>query len=176
MPQIHIVDEGGRDKGAIGDTLPFPTKLVGTSLAAGPTFRTQRIQVPGIGTGTAYAAADAFGTQFTVEVPNDGVISTIVFFDLDDEGIQKDIVLFDKDFTATADNSAFAVNDDDILRCIGVASVNTYFNFANNQIGVATPALAYTAPEGRLWGQLVTRGTDDIAANNLPQLYMVITQ
>jgi hypothetical protein len=176
MPQIWLPDSDGRNALPVTDGRPFPTKILGTALAAGPTVRTDRIRVPGIGTASAYADGDAFGTRFTLAVPFDGIIGTVVFFDLDDEGIQKDIVLFDAEFTETADNSAFAVTDADLIRCVGVISVNAFYNFNANQIGVSTPALAYTAPEARLWGQIVTRGADNIAASNIPEFYMVVAQ
>lgn len=130
--------------------------------------------VPGIGAAVAYTAGDAFGTKFFFTVPIEGTISNVTFRDFDDEGLRKDLVLFTEDFTATADNAAFAVSDDDLKVCIGVISIDTFYNFGNNQIGVATPAFGYNAPDGRLWCQIVTQGADNIAVGAIPELFMVL--
>ena len=98
------------------------------------------------------------------------------FLDFDDEGIQKDVVLFRSDFTATADHDPFAVSDRDLAKCIGVVEVLAFVDFGNNQIGQATPALSYHAPEGILHAQIVTRGADTIAAKADPLLEMVILE
>lgn len=147
----------------------------GEVLAAGRVFKTQRIEIPGIGTAAAYASGDAFGGKFLLDVPPMGIIASVVFLDLDDEGINKEVVLFDRDFTATADNSAFNVSDADLLNCIGVLSVDTWFDFGANRIGVGSPALGYSAPSGRLYCQVVTRGIDNIASGNLPKLFLAVT-
>lgn len=134
------------------------------------------IQIPGIGTVSAYAAGDAFGDKFTIKVPKQGVISTAVFLDKDDEGITKELVLFSKDFVAVTDNAAFAIRDHDLERVKGVIDFDDFRNYGNNQVCVAYPALYYEAPEGRLWGQFVTRGADNIAVGALPEFFMVVSQ
>lgn len=138
-------------------------------------FETPKTTIPGIGAAAAYAAGDAFGDKFILLVPPEGTISNIVFLDLDDEGIQKDLVLFREDFTATADNAAFAVSDDDLGNCIGIVTVNVFYNFSNNQVGIGTPAFAYRAPSGRLFCQFVTQGADNIAAGSEPKFFLVVT-
>ena len=136
--------------------------------------KTERRPVAGIGTGLAYAAADAFGTRFAIPVPPFGTIASLVFLDYDDEGIPKEFVLFEREFTATTDNDAFAVSDADLSSCVGVITVDVFNNFGNNQIAVASPALAYSAPGGYLYCQVVTRGADNIAAGSIPEFFMVI--
>lgn len=148
--------------------------LAGALHVFSPVSYSQQIQVPGIGTGSAYAADDAFGTAFELLVPNEGTISHVYFLDFDDEGIQKDVVFFRKSFTGTADNSAFAVSDADLRNCIGVAKIITFVNFANNQVGYATPSLSYVLPTGRLYCQIVTRGADNIAAGVIPEIFVVV--
>lgn len=138
-------------------------------------FQTERIAVPGIGTGAAYADGDAFGRSFAIEVPKEGVIANVVFLDYDDEGLNKDLVLFSRPFAETADNAAFAPSDADLAFCVGVASITVWYNFENNQVGMGTPALGYTAQKGKLWGQWRTRGSDNIAAATIPEFYLVIT-
>ena len=137
-------------------------------------FVSDRVQVPGIGTGAAYAAADAFGVKFSFTVPVKGTIINVIFQDLDDEGLDKELNIFNRDFTETADNAAFAPSDDDLLNCIGVANIDTWYNFANNQIGMAYPALGYVAPTGLLYAQLLTRGADNIASGAIPKIFLVI--
>lgn len=147
----------------------------GELYVASKVFRSELVPMLGLSAaGSAYASGDAFGPKFMVEVPVSGVISNVVFLDLDDEGIAKDFVLFSADFTATADNSAFAVSDADLLNCIGVANVDIFSNFGSNQIGTGTPALGYVAPEGRLYVQCVTRGADDIANGVVPRFFLVV--
>ena len=137
-------------------------------------FYSQVTGVPDVGTAAPYASGDAFGTMITFNVPKQGTISNVVFLDYDDEGLNKELVLFNGRFTHTADNSAFAVSDADLARCIGVAYINTWSNFDANQIGQAVPALSYVAPGGKLYAQLVTRGADNIAVGSIPQLFVVV--
>ena len=145
----------------------------------GQTYTTAKIYtvkttIPGIGTAAAYASGDAFGGKFFVPTPREGTIAKVVFYDLDDEGLSKDLVLFDTQFTATADNGEFDVSDADLLNCVGVIGIDTFYNFKSNQLGVVSPAYEFYAPNGGLWCQLVTRGADNIAANNLPSIMVVI--
>ncbi len=138
-------------------------------------FSTDTVIVPGIGAAVAYATGDAFGTRFSFAVRKEGTIQTVVFIDKDDEGINKELVLFRREFTATADNAAFAPSDGDLMYCVGVVSITTWFNFGSNQIGIATPGLFYVAPDEILYCQIVTRGADDIAAGSIPAVFMVVT-
>lgn len=130
--------------------------------------------IPGIATASVYTAADAFGTKVNFAVPNEGTIANFTFYDYDDEGIDKEFVLFNDDFTATADHDAFTVSDLDMRKVVGVISLVTWYNYAVNQIGIAYPALSYVSPYGRLWGQFITRGTDTIAATIIPDFSMTV--
>ena len=154
----------------------IPVAIPDPIVALGTTFVTDVIEIPGIVTAAAYQDGDAFGTKFKVAVPKDGVIATALLFGLDDEGIQKDIFLFEGDFVQTADNAAFAPTDADLLKSVGFITIDVFSNVAANQLGVASPALFYVAPQGFLWGQVVTRGADNIAAANIPRFRLVIAQ
>tara|TARA_Y100000034_G_C6727583_1_gene322167 strand:+ start:216 stop:722 length:507 start_codon:yes stop_codon:yes gene_type:complete len=167
MSDIRGVDPQGRPRDVAVDNS-------GGVFVAGKVFKSALIPIPGIGAGAGYAAGDAFGTKFIIHVPKEGTISNVVFLDHDDEGIQKELILFSEDFTATADNSAFAVSDDDIRSLVGVVDISWYINYNANQVGQGTPALSYVAPEGRLYAQLVTRGADNIAAGAVPDLFVVV--
>lgn len=161
---------------------PLPVRIENDALGDGPIsvntpiFITPRIVVPGVGAAVAYTSGDAFGTKFRIAVPTKGTISHLVFLDRDDEGVNKELVLFSADFTATADNAAFDVSDADLLLCIGVVNVALWYNFASNQLGIATPALSYIQDSGSLYAQFVTRGVDNIAAGSEPQFFMMIDQ
>lgn len=137
-------------------------------------------EIPGIGTGSPYAAGDAFGTKFELKVPEKGIIQTVVFYDLDDEGLAKTLYLFSQDFTGTADNSALDISDTDLLLLVGHIQIAAA-DFADAGSGrVATvrvgPGLRYVAPEGRLWCQVQTQGADNIAAGSIPRLELRIEE
>ena len=137
--------------------------------------KTGFVTVPGIGTGAAYASGDALGTRFSFEVPLFGIIETAVLLDKDDEGIETDLVLFSDDFVDTADNSPFDVSDSDLQRFVSTITFGSFKNFASNQVSVAAAlGIAYVTPSRRLWAQLVTRGTPNIAAANIPMVSLTI--
>ena len=159
-----------------GETRPVAVDTQGAPFVTGYIQPVGPVPITGIGTGAAYASGDAFGGKITITVPVRGIISNLWFFDYDDEGLAKELVLFSSDFTATADNSAFALLDADLKNCIGVINVDLFYNFTNNQIGNANPALAYFAPEGRLYGQWVTRGADNIATGALPDFLLAVAE
>ncbi|HHT9130882.1 MAG TPA: hypothetical protein ACFYED_00145 [Candidatus Tripitaka californicus] len=110
----------------------------------------------------------------TVPVPSVGTIATVLFFDYDKEGLPKELVLFARNFTPTADNGAFDPSDADLTYCVGVVSDFTFYSYNSNQIGIALPALYYVAQLGLLYGQWVTRGADNIAAGAIPQFSLVV--
>lgn len=150
-------------------TVDGPVQVINKTVRTGPTT------IPGIGTGAAYAADDAFGRAFSVTVPRSGIIQAATFLDRDDEGIETDLVLFNKPFTDTADNAAFTVSDADMENCIGTITFATFKNFALNQMSTAgAMGLAYIAPERKLWIQAVTRGAPNIAAGAEPMISLVI--
>lgn len=154
--------------------MSIEARIEGPVTVVGRPVRTLRVTVPGIGTAAAYATGDAFGTKFAIDVPEDGTITNVMFLDYDDEGIDKELLLFSEDFAPTADNAAFAVSDADLSKCVGPIPITRWLNYANNQVGYATPALSYHAPTGKLYGQLVTRGADNIAAGAIPDLLLVV--
>ena len=133
-------------------------------------------EIPGIGTAAAYASGDALGTKFELAgVPKSGRIIEARFHDLDNEGIDKELWVLDGNFTAQADNDAFALSDADNLQVIAVFVFSTWRPATNNQVGLTlnTPA-AYFAPHGKLFCQIKTLGVDNIAAGSIPRLSLVI--
>ena len=132
--------------------------------------------IPNLTLGGAYTANDAFGGMFVIDVPKFGTITDLIFYDRDDEGLNKDLVLFSRSFTPTANDAAIALLDDELRHIITIVRVTTWIDLLDNQIGIATPARSYVAPTGRLWGQWVTRGADNIASGSEPYFSMVIGQ
>lgn len=150
-------------------------EIKGVVTVVGKTYRTPLVTIPGIGAGSAYAAADAFGTKFNFDVPKSGVIHSALFLDKDNEGKDTDLVLFNADFNATADNAAFTVSDIDFQACIGTITFSTWKAFAVNQMGTATAVgLAYIAPDRKIYCQAVARGAPNIAAGAEPMVALVI--
>jgi|TARA_Y100000310_G_scaffold200337_1_gene200398 hypothetical protein len=141
----------------------------GNLIVAGRVFATPYIEIQGITASAAYATGDAFGGKFNFHVPKSGVIETVTMLDMDDEGIETELWLFHYDFTATTDNSAFAVSDDDLKKLEAVVGITNFANVGNNQVGINNGlGLAYVAPEGKFYCQCVTRGAPNIAAANIP--------
>lgn len=133
------------------------------------------VQISGIGVAAAYAAGDAFGTMLTFDVPKQGVISAAIMLDLDDEGVETELWLFDRPFATTADNSAFDPSDIDLQKLVAVISITNFANAGSNQVGINNGLdLPYAAPEGKLYCQCVTRGTPNIAAANIPYVTLRI--
>ena len=89
--------------------------------------------IPGIGAG-AEGALDAMGTLFEIKVPKHGVIVSATYFDLDDEGTQVNLYLFNEKPTAIADNAPWTCSDSDVVRQV----TNLAFSAFNDQIDTQT--------------------------------------
>jgi len=155
--------------------MAIKTEVLNVVRVVNKTFKTPLVAVPGVGTGAAYTAGDALGTLFTFDVPRSGIIHTAVYLDMDDEGIETDLVLFTGPFDYTADNAAFTVSDEDMHEFLSTITFATFKNFAVNQVSTAAAiGLAYVAPQRKLWAQVVTRGAPNIAAGNIPLFSLTI--
>lgn len=122
-------------------------------------------------TAGAYSAGDALGGLLTFATANrsSGLAITILsaqILDLHKQSAATDLVLFDRTFTATADNDPFDVGDADLPNWRGAIEfvAGDYFAF-NDSSAASWPQT--TANSGfpillngtSLFGQLVTRGT-----------------
>ena len=173
--QIAFKSEDTYDFEAVNEGKGLPVYVIGAAPAASESGPTDVFRIPGIGTGAAYASADAFGTAFALRMPyQKGTISNFVFLDYDAEGLPKELVLFSAPIAGTADNAAFAPTDAELRTCIGVVATDIFYAYSVNQVGQGTPALAYTAPNGTLYGQFVTRGADNIAAGSIPEFFLQV--
>lgn len=145
--------------------------------ALGGVYNTTPIVIPGLTTGGAYATGDALGVQFTIPVPKSGILHAVWFIDRDNEKIAKEIMLAGFKFTATANDAAFAPVGSELDRMIPVRIAAGDFGsgYNANAIGyVSSLGIPYTAPEGMLYCQLVTRGADNIAAGSEPLIKLGI--
>lgn len=131
----------------------------------------------------AYSAGDAVGGKLTfsglARAVGAGIkISGIVITDKAKQAASLDLVLFDRDFTATADNSPFDPSDDDLLNIVGVISVVTadYSQFVDNAVVAKSASIACRPVSTGLFGQLVSRGTPTFAATSDLSIKMAVEQ
>ena len=130
--------------------------------------------IPGVDT-AIYAAGDAFGTVFMVEVPKSGIIYSATFWDMDDEGLQTDFEIFRRAITTTANNAAWAPSDADILNLVTELSFVSFDDHGNSRTSELTNiGKAYSAPDRKFWVQAISRSTPTIAASNLPYFQLQI--
>ena len=95
--------------------------------------------------------------------------------DIDDNGVEVDLILFKAPITVVTNNTPFGVSDTDVRSIAATITFGTFLNLVNNQSSIASGLLeTYTAPRGKLWGQMVIRGTHTMAANSPPLVGMTI--
>lgn len=132
-------------------------------------------EIRGITTGAAYQSGDNMGIITKLEVPKSGVIYSATFWDMDDEGLQYDLVILKHGVVQVADNSPWAPIDQELLGFIAELSFVSF----DDHGGARTSSLTnigqgYVAPEGFLYIQCVVRGAHNIAAGNLPRFQLQI--
>jgi hypothetical protein len=120
---------------------------------------------PTISAASVYASGDAVGGLLTfanaARFSGGGLwLRQVVILDKDQERAPMDLALFDRTFTATADNSAFDPSDADLANLLTVVPISDYSNFNANAVGVSTVLDIPLLLNGTsLFGQLITRGT-----------------
>ena len=116
----------------------------------------------------AYAAGDAVGGRLEIPIISEShinagaLISVTVTAEFITAQPELDLVLFDKAFTATADNAAFDPSTADVQGSrLGVITIETYDwkVFAANQMATVSKMMPVQLnnSNGILYGQLVTR-------------------
>lgn len=166
--------EVGRDT-----ALPVEVKGNVQPPVAGQTI-TRIVTVPGIGTGSAYQAGDAFGTMITfpdVFRPEklSGRIVSAFYIDRDDEGVSKYMPIYVRPITESTDNAAVALSLANAQACRGAVVIDTFADCAAFQIGVEANINLWVSGESpNLYTQLVTAGADNIAAGALPIIGIVV--
>lgn len=122
------------------------------------------LEIPGIGLNT-YTTLDAFGTQMVLSVPKRGVLVSATYFDLDFEGLQVNLHIFNKTFTATAIEATWAPSDADIVKLVDRLAFVSFDSHTNSYTSKLTNiGTAYTAPEGKFWIQAQCVGAQDMAS------------
>ncbi len=170
---VQTVDNEDSDPARVTIDMPYQPPVSGQTV-------TRLVKVPGIGAAAEYADGDAFGTLIKLHdvfrpEKCSGTIVQVFFLDKDDEGKNKDVPIFIREFTATADNSAFAPSDDALMGCRTTISISTWSNWDSNQFGEASGANRWISGESpHLWTQIVTRSTDNIAAGSEPWIGIVV--
>jgi hypothetical protein len=136
-------------------------------------FTVKKVPLASSGNGTVrfgyftslqYSSGDALGFPFliadTVSFPKEAVfLQSISLVDTSKQSASVELVLFNHQFTPTADNAAFAATDADMAKyCLRVIPFSTYYSYAENSIATE-PALNIAVGRLPLWGQLVSKGT-----------------
>ena len=147
----------------------------GVTTVSGKTVRIGPLGIPGVGAAVAYTANDAFGTLQRIEVPASGIIQSVRFFDLDDEGLNMELLLFSQQPAAETDNDPISVADNELAKLECSILIDTWRDLIDNQVGVEDNlGIAYTAPKRELWAQWVSRGAPTIAATAIPLWSMIM--
>lgn len=130
-------------------------------------------QTPTVSTG-AYSAKDAVGGLLTfasaARIANgQGIVNTLTIIDDDSEAAGLELWLYDRTFTATADNAAFDPTDADNENLVGVVPISTadYYAAADNSVAsVRGVGLEYACGSAgtTLYGQLKATGTPTYTA------------
>jgi len=151
-------------------------KLAGlTTVTVGKVFKTPLMQPPGIVTGVAYTDLEAMGTAFSFRVPVSGIIQSANYYDLDDEGLQVDLLLMDNEPAVQTDNSPVSFSDDDLIKIVTRIQFTTFADVTNGQFSeVKNIGRPYVQENRVLWAQLQARGALNIAAGNLPMFRIFI--
>lgn len=119
----------------------------------------------------AYTANDAMGLITKVKVPKRGVLLSATFCDLDDEGKQVDLEIFNHPITQVASEAAWtlsAANNPNFIDEINFVAFDDHD--ATQTSKVRNIGTAYVAPEGYFYIQAVNKGTPTIGVEPRFQL------
>jgi hypothetical protein len=145
---------------------PDATQAISGSISATSSLNQTNIsQTPTCSTSPAYTAGDAIGGKLTFAgaatvSSGSGKIQRITILCKTPALLPViELVLFNQDFTAVSDNSAFNPSDSDMANCIGVIATGTWGDYSLNSVatrfGFDFPySLVGTTS---LYGQMVTR-------------------
>ena len=133
----------------------------------------RKIQVTPAFTGAAFSANDAVGVKFTIPAAaviggGGGVICSAVLVSKI-AFVATDLIIFDADYTAPADNAAFALNTADVGKLVGsvVFSAGTAMGTPSVSQSASLNLSFQSGASGNLYGQLITRGTPTYTAGDL---------
>lgn len=134
-------------------------------------------------TAGAYTAKDAVGgrLEFANAVRAEirtGIVLKVVIVDKAAQNAELVLFLFDRPFTATADNAAFDPTDADLANCVGVITINAFNYVSANDNSVATKecVLDFSLTGTTLYGQLMCTGTPTYASTSDLKIALGILQ
>jgi hypothetical protein len=182
---VQASQEGGWDLNNISGTISLPTGaateyslgMLGSNLAAvksgsnlnvAATTSMRQVRLvafPTVSTTPAYTAKDAVGGKLTFanaarSTGGSITIQSVIVADKSQQQPSLELVLFDRDFTASSDNAAFDPADTDLTYIVGVIPVSNWFDFNDNSVATRHGLQVAAKLEGTdLYGQLVTRST-----------------
>ncbi len=121
-------------------------------------------QVQGVSANT-FTAGDAFGLLMEIQVPKRGEIRSATFFDLDNEGSQMDMEIFNIKPVQIASEAAWTLSVADNPKFVTELPFFAFDDHIDSQTSELTNiGKSYTAPKGKLYIQMVCRGTPDMAS------------
>ncbi len=147
---------------SIEEAIKAAVKAIGTaSIVSCPL---EPIAVSGVSANT-FTAGDAFGLLMKVAVPKRGLLVSATFFNRDDEDIQYDLEIFRHLPTQIASEAAWVLSAADNPKFVTELSFVSNDDHTDTRTSQLTNiGLAYTAPEGYFWIQIVDRGGSDMAS------------
>lgn len=125
----------------------------------------------------AYSSGDLIGhavMEFDLDkhgkVEKGGILQSVIITDLAKQNATLDVVFFATNPTATSftDQAEFDIDDADLIRIIGVATVSDWKSFKDNSVGQELQlALPFIMAGGNtLYGAIVARGTPDFVSTS----------
>ncbi len=136
-----------------------------------------------------YASGDLIGGKLTLTDaarfgdklrPGTGIIQSVILTDLAKQSADLDVVFFDSDPSATTftDQAALDIDDADLVKIIGVASVTSWAAFADNSAGqLLNVGLAFDLGQATsIFAAIVSRGTPSFASESDLRLRTFILQ
>jgi hypothetical protein len=131
---------------------------------------------PTITASSAYTSGNALGGLLTfsgIGMTDQMTLAKVMIFDKANQKAATDLLLFNQTFTATADKSAIAISNTDLLNMVGHVNLvaGDYATVGTGAIATHTfnsglPILLGADPNMKLYGQLVTRGTPTYASTS----------
>lgn len=126
------------------------------------------VDVEGVVAAAAYAAGDAVGTPFSVDVPRAGWITGFKLIDPDDDTLALTAHVYTERFVGAADNAAYTVAAAYARTWVTSATFETSVDEGSFKASEVVGETFYKASGGKLWIQCSTTGTPNIAAGAFP--------
>jgi len=172
MAELYLRDVNDTSTERVDSTHPLPVKDVGYS----PSDRlfVAVANVAGIGVAAIYAANDAVGTPFSVDVPKAGWITGFKLIDPDDDTLALTAHVFTEQFVGAADNAAYTVAAAYARNWVTSVTFSTTVDEGGFKTAEDVGESFYKASGGKLWIQCSTTGTPNIAVGAIPILQIGI--